>query len=332
MRLVASFRRSGAFGLIGVVVVALAVAAIALSMGSGEANPKLALGLIFGVIALFMLVFFVLQAGDVSRAEAASVPDTQVHVSEVKDPTSLSEPELWAALATGPITDDAAQARGEIWSTVSRSMRLGWLITPLIFASVVPIYLFGTFVPILIGAPLIGLIALYKSFDLLRQGGELDAGYDSLSRALAPHGLRVVERPIVWFKLRLDRPLFSPDFAGATVLAGERHGREVSVCFPAGGQGVRSPSAVTIGVELPELEAGYRDGRLRAERGAPPEVGRVLGSLPASKRWSGVHVEGGPEGLVAYRKSSGEGDWLCDLWLAERLVAALDRSESVASP
>jgi len=48
----------------------------------------------------------------------------------------------------------------------------------------------------------------------------------------------------------------------------------VSVCFPAGGQGVRSP-------------------------------------------------ERGPDGLIVYRRSSREGDWLCDLWLAERLAGAL---------
>jgi hypothetical protein len=98
----------------------------------------------------------------------------------------------------------------------------------------------------------------------------------------------------------------------------------VSVCFPAGGQGVRSPSAVTLGGAVPELEASFRDGRLRAKQGGPPQLGRSLGSMPASERWNGVKVEGGLEGLVVYRRSSREGDWLCDLWLAERIAAALN--------
>lgn len=316
------FRRSGTFGIVGVFVVAGVVAAIATTMGSGQARPKLALGLIFGVIALFVVALSLLQSRDVTRAERASVPQT-TPASALGDPTALSEPELWAALAVHPIDDAAIRARQAVWGTVRSSLRLGWLIWPLIFASVVPIYLFDTFVPILIGAPLIGLIALWRSVGLLRSGGGLDDAYAQVGAAMAPLGLALVERPTVWFAPRLDRPLFSTEFAGATVLEGTRHARGASVCFPAGGAGVRAPSAVTLGSAVPEFEASFRDGRLRAKRGAPPPVGRALGSLPASKRWSGVQVEGGAEGLIVYRRSSREGDWLCDLWLAERLADAL---------
>lgn len=315
------FRRSGTFGIAGVIVVTAVVAAIALTLGSGQARPKLALALIFGVVALFTAILFVLQSRDVARAEAASVPETKPP-REVADPTTLSEPELWAALAVAPITPEAARARAAAWGTVRSSLRLGWLVTLLIFASVVPVYLLDTFVPILIGAPLIGLLALGKSASLLRGGGELDDAYAHVGTAMAPLGLALAERPTVWFELRLDRPLFSPDFAGALVLAGRRHGRDVSVCFPAGGSGVRAPSAVTLAGAFDELEVRFRDGRLRAERGAPPGVGRALGSLPASDRWKDVRVEGGPEGLAVYRRSSGEGDWLRDLWLAERIAGA----------
>jgi hypothetical protein len=317
---VSGFRRSGIFGLVGVVVVAALVAAIALTMGSGQANPKPALALIFGVIALFMFIFFVLQARDVSRAagETASVTPPK---GEIADPTTLSEPDLWVALATGPITSEAIEARNAQWDTVRSSIRLGWLITPLIFAAVVPMYLFGTFIPILVGAPLIGLIALSKSFSLLRSGGELDSGYDRVGIAMRPLGLDLVERPTVWFKPRLDRPLFSPDFIGAVVMAGERYGRQVSVCFP-GGE-FHTPSAVTLAGPLPEFDIRFKRGRLRADPGGPGGLGHALGSLPASKRWKGVKVEGGPDGLIVYRGSSGEGDWLRDLWLAERIAGAV---------
>lgn len=316
------FRRSGTFGLVGVVVVAALAAVIATTMGSGQARPRLAMGLIFGAIALFVLILFVLQARDIDRAEAASVPDV-APAHALADPTTLSEPELWAALAVAPITPEAVAARQSVWGTVRSSMRLGWAIVPLIFLSVVPIYLFDTFVPILIGAPLIGLIALWRSFGLLRSGGVLDETYARVGVAMAPLGLDLVERPTVWFMPRVDRPLFSPEFAGAVVLEGRRHERGVSVCFPAGGQGVRSPSAVTLAGAVPSFEATFRDGRLRAKKGGPPEVGRSLGAMPASKRWSGVTVEGGPDGLIVYRRSAREGDWLCDLWLAERLAGAL---------
>ena len=53
------FRRSGAFGLVGVVVVMVVVAVIALTMGQDQADPKTALALIFGVVAAFIAsVFF----------------------------------------------------------------------------------------------------------------------------------------------------------------------------------------------------------------------------------------------------------------------------------
>lgn len=146
------FRRSGTFGIGGVIVVAAIVAVIATTMGPGQARPKLAMGLIFGAIALFMLILFVLQARDVDRAETGSVP-VSAPAHALSDPTTLGEPGLWAALAVEPITPEAVAARQAVWGTVRSSMRLGWVITPLIFLSVVPIYLFDTFAPILIGAP-----------------------------------------------------------------------------------------------------------------------------------------------------------------------------------
>ncbi|HET6449274.1 MAG TPA: hypothetical protein VFG31_09210, partial [Conexibacter sp.] len=222
------FRRSGTFGIVGVFVVAALAAVIATTMGSGQARPKLAMGLIFGVIGLFILILFVLQARDVDRAAAASVPDAP-RADALSDPTALSEPQLWMALAVEPIGPEAIEARQAVWGTVRSSMRLGWLIVPLIFASVLPIYLLDTFVPILIGAPLIGLIALWKSFGLLRSGGVLDSSYERVGVAMRPLGLDLVERPTVWFMPRVDRPLFSPEFAGAVVLEGRRHERSVSV-------------------------------------------------------------------------------------------------------
>ena len=74
---------------------------------------------------------------------------------------------------------------------------------------------------------------------------------------------------------------------------------------------------------MAEFEAGYEKGRLRARRGAPPEVGRVLGSLSESGRWKGVSVEGGAEGIVVSRKADHGGEWLYDLWLAERFADRL---------
>ena len=55
--------------------------------------------------------------------------------------------------------------------------------------------------------------------------------------------------------------------------------------------------------------------------------------MPNSTRWKKITVDGGPEGIVVARKGGAQADWLCDLWLAERLAdaasgAALDQLEA----
>jgi hypothetical protein len=51
----------------------------------------------------------------------------------------------------------------------------------------------------------------------------------------------------------------------------------------------------------------------------------VLKRVPNSTRWNGVQGSGGDGGIEVERKCSGSGDWLLDLWLAERLADALAR-------
>jgi hypothetical protein len=44
--------------------------------------------------------------------------------------------------------------------------------------------------------------------------------------------------------------------------------------------------------------------------------------VPNSTRWNGVKGEVADGVLVVHRKGAGTGDWLMDLWLAERLADA----------
>jgi hypothetical protein len=103
------------------------------------------------------------------------------------------------------------------------------------------------------------------------------------------------------------------------VLSGQRHGRQVSVRRDSGE--VSSRSEVTVRAPSPQFEAKARDGRVRPGEGAPDAIAAVLASVPNSTRWKQVKVEGGPEGIVVSRKGGGPSDWLCDLWLAERLAS-----------
>jgi hypothetical protein len=298
------FKRSSRFGIVGVLLVMVLVAAIALTMGSG-ADPKRAMALIFGVIAVFFVILFVLQRSDLDRAAGLSRSGTERGATEggheIYDPTTLTEPELWAALAVRPIDRDAVEARSELWNAGRRSLNLGVAVVALIFLTVPAMYLLESFVPLLIGGPLIVLVALYGAWRVMAPGGEIDAGYERVGRAMAPLGLEVAERPTVKIEMREPTtPRMGPRIHGALVLRGQRHGREVTVRL--GG----------------EERSGASEIRVAAP--APADVDAVMKALPDSPRWSGVKVSGEGDGIVVARTRGQQSDWLCDLWLAERLA------------
>jgi hypothetical protein len=152
------------------------------------------------------------------------------------------------------------------------------VVTLLIFLTVPAIYLLESFVPLLIGGPLIVIAALYGSLRAVAPGGEMDRGYERVGQAMAPLGLEVSERPQVNIEMRDPvQGRMGPKLHGALVLSGERHDRQVSIRLGSGE--VASRTEVTVGGPGPHL---------RGEA----------------------------------RKGGEQRDWLCDLWLAERLAAA----------
>jgi hypothetical protein len=315
------FKRSGLFGLIGVFVVAAIVVAIATTSGEGQSNPKLTYALIFGVLAVFMIVLFALQRSDMERVAGGDAKAVGRAVAEgggkIENPTTMPEQQLWAALAIKPIDDEAIRARGSIWDAGRRSLRLGMIVTLLIFLTVPSIYLFESFVPLLIGGPLIVIAALYGSFRALAPGGEMDSAYEKVGIAMAPLGFEVTEKPKVSIETReATTGRVGPKIHGALVLSGERHGRPVSVRIGDGS------SEVTVRVAAPEFKVKSRDGRVRPGDETPAQVAAALGEVPNSTRWKKLTVEGGPQGIVATRKGGEQADWLCDLWLAEQLAGS----------
>ncbi len=263
------FGRSKWFGLIGVLVVAAIVIVIATTTGGGEANPKLTMGLIFGVLAVFFVILLALQRSDLERAAASGARGTDRAAAEgggrtIENPTTMAEPELWAALAVKPIDDEAVRARTGMWDAGRRSQRLGMVVVALIFLTVPPVYLLESFVPLLIGGPLIVIVAVYGGLRAVGPGGEMDRAYEKAEAAMAPLGLAVTERPRVGIETREPTTgRMGPRVRGTLALEGERHGRPVSV-------------------------------RLGEEAGA--------------------------RGVVVTRKGGEQSDWMCDLWLAERLA------------
>lgn len=316
------FKRSGLFGLIGVVVVAAIVVVIGLNTDEGDASPKTTYALIFGVLAVFLVLLFILQRSDLNRVSGKDARETERGAAEggrqIENPATMEDAELWAAMATGPIDREAVKARAAGWEAGRRSQNLAMLATLLIFLTVPTIYLTESFVPLLIGGPLIALAAIWGSVRALMPGGELDRGYESVGRAMAPLGLEVTERPSVSIEMRDPvTPRMGPKIRGALVLSGERHERAVSARLGGGKSGA---SEVTIAAPTPEFEAKARDGKVRPGKETPGAVAAALNAVPASTRWKRVRVEGGPQGILVARSGGGQGDWLLDLWLAERIA------------
>ena len=154
-----------------------------------------------------------------------------------------------------------------MWDSSRRSQKLGWVVMALIFLTVPPIYLLESFVPLLIGGPLIVIAAIYGSFRALAPGGEMDQGYEKVGLAMAPLGFEVTERPQVNIEVReATTGRVGPKIHGALVLSGERHGRPVSVRL---GSGEVSPRS--------EVTVRRRDARVQGEiarrQGAPRRRG-----------------------------------------------------------
>ena len=311
------FRRSKWYAIIGIPAVAGLCIVIALTADPTNANPKLQFGLIFGVLAVFITGLFILQTRDVDSAERGSEKGTGSGPHEVDDPTKLGDGELWAALAVKPIDRDAAKARGEMWGSVRSSMHLGIVVCILIFLSGPPIYLFNTFVPLYIGAPLILICAIYGSIRAIGSGGEIDKGFERADVSMRPLGLKMTERPELRFQPRMP-PMFGANarLVGPMTMKGTRHGHSVSVNQEG------NESVVTVKSSTQSFEAKASDGRIKSNGDGPEAVTAALDTIPNSSKWKGVEVHGGRGGVEVKRKGD-RSAWLCDLWLAERLAAKL---------
>jgi hypothetical protein len=140
-------------------------------------------------------------------------------------------------------------------------------------------------------------------------GGAAEKAY------LAPLGLAITEMP----GLKPDElgllgggQMLIPD--SPAIVEGERHGRLVHI------ETIDRYSLTVLQANLPEFNVHSDDGKLVPARGAPDAVVQALKSLRKAKRWRGIDVYAGPEGIGVQRESKGMNMWLYDLWLAEYLM------------
>jgi hypothetical protein len=316
------FQTSRRFGIAGVVVVMIAVAALALAFGSNSAHPTALMAVILAIVFGFVAVLMVLQRRDLDRAEARSTRAVVEAAGPVADPTTADSNALLHALAVGPVDDAAiAEATNTGWSIARASMNSGVVMIVLIACAVVPWQLFTAYWSIYIFVPIIIAYALYLIARLLMSGGTLDRAYNAALPTLEPLGLSQVERLEIGAQPRTAGPGLEKRIGGAIAYAGTRHGRRVSIRIPASGT-----TTTTLTGSYPALHVAAKGERLRASDGASADVQAILQPLRASSYWKGVRVTSGADGLVVEREHGGGEHWMRDLWLAERLADALSRA------
>jgi hypothetical protein len=132
---------------------------------------------------------------------------------------------------------------------------------------------------------------------------------------LAPLGLAVAQvpglKPDVIALIGGGQQLI-PD--GPAIVEGMRHGRLVHI------ETIGRHSLTVLQAKLSEFNVQSDDGKLVPDKGAPETVVGALKGLRKAKRWRGIEVHAGSEGIAIQRESKGTNMWLYDLWLAEYLL------------
>jgi hypothetical protein len=309
------FKRSRWFGLGGVVVLMVVVAALALAFGQNTANPTGLYIVIFVLIFGFVAVMLRLQRRDLDSAETRARAEATGPISEVTDPTTANSPSLLAALATGPIDEAAVEeAAADTWELGRSSIRGGGVLMALIACAVIPWQLFQFYWSLYFFVPLIIGYAGYMLSKVMASGGSLAPIYALSEPTMKPLGLTMTETPRVETTPRVAGSGMQKQITGAAVYEGERHGRNVRLRLG-------SKTTTQIAGSYPGFTIRNRSGKLQPAANSPDAVKAVVAPLAASPLWSGVNVKSGDGGIVVERKDN-RGSWMCDLWLAERLAGA----------
>ena len=162
----------------------------------------------------------------------------------------------------------------------------------------------------------IGLVLLMLAFTGRLMGRAVEANE---AIYLEPLGLKQTGLPTVGLIPGVDGP--RPKVQGASVMEGTRFGRAVHI----EADGWR----VTTFVQARSRPFVIRSsaGKLQAEQPSGA-VADALKDLRKAKRWAGLEVKGGPDGITATRAGRGVHMWLYDLWLIERILRADDRTDT----
>ena len=100
----------------------------------------------------------------------------------------------------------------------------------------------------------------------------------------------------------------------AAIVEGKRFERLVHI------ETIDKHSLTVLQANLPEFKVLSKGGKLTPDENAPEYFVDALRGLRKAKRWRGIEIYAGPDGLAIQRESKGTNMWLYDLWLAEYLL------------
>jgi hypothetical protein len=314
----------------GLVLVVVLIIKIALDWKPGTPPPYGVIGVILGIWLIGLLA---LQAFHLMRARPGPAPAlTAGERAELLEPGPSRDPErLAAALSLSGVgtVDAAAEAA---WR-----FNLGMFVPAAVVAIVLPLagLLFvsgavpGVWSPLGATGPGIpvaaipGLLIVLVLVVLLPRtmGRARRLGDDHL----APLGLHIDKTPGSTVLPRIGTGGLGHHVVGPTVFVGDRHGRHVTVAIESG------TSVVQVAATVDDFVLQGKKGALVAKGGLPGAVASELTTIPRDPRWTRLTVIGGGEGIEVQRRGrSQDQGWLADLWLAERLAAAVAAAPGAA--
>jgi hypothetical protein len=172
--------------------------------------------------------------------------------------------------------------------------------------------------PLLYGVFIWVVLMLIVTSVLLRWGNK-NAEY----AYLAPLGLTITQepglKPDVIGLIGGGQKLI-PD--GPAIVEGERHGRLVHI------EMIDKYSLTILRANLPQFKVLSKGGKLTPDENAPEYVVDALKNLRKAKRWQGIEVYAGPDGIAIQRESKGSNMWLYDLWFGEYLLDKIKTSQT----
>lgn len=229
------------------------------------------------------------------------------------------------AALTLPGADSARSAAG---AAASRRFSIGLFGPTALVAILLPLggwlYISGTvtgvwqpFGPTGVGIPVAALPGLVVVLLLvgalpfnMRKGRRISDDY------LSGLGLRITQTPSIILLPRIGTDGVGAHTVGPTTFEGDRYGRHVIVDAYAGS------TAVLVASPVPPLTLEGKGGQLHVNEG-PGWLQSAIAGIPADDRWARMRVSGSASGLQVDRKGSAvDSDWMLDLWLAERILAA----------